>query len=190
MTCTTGVCYGRATTRRRATPLTPREKMPKKEDDILRKHNVPWITKDGYFDLTKFPIDSVLKQGISVKDKKFQTACRILGSMYTAGRTEAAIFLYGLLIHNADDIVRKEAIVDALGHIETKETTNLLFRELRHTVSSNSTRKYVGKILKSLKDFPLELVEEGFKGLLKDSKWSYRMKKKFKAILEDVEYQD
>ena len=162
--------------------------MPKKEDDILRKLNVPWITKDGYLDLAKFPIDSVLKQALSVKEQDFQSACRILTSMYDAGRSEAAIFLFGLLIHNADDIVRKEAIVEALGRIKTKETTDLLFRELRITVSSNSTRQYIDRILKSLKRFPLEFIEEGFEELLKDSKWSYRMKRKFKEILEDVEY--
>ncbi len=163
--------------------------MPKKEDDILRKLNVPWITKDGYLDLAKFPIDSVLKQALSVKIQDFQSACRTLASMYTAGRTEAAIFLFGLLIYNADDIVRKEAIVEALGHIKTKETTGLLFRELRLTVSSNSTRKYINSILKSLRYFPLESIKEGFERLLKNNKWSYRMKRKFKEILEDVEYQ-
>lgn len=164
--------------------------MPKKEDDILRKLNVPWITKDGYLDLAKFPIDSVLKQAISAKDKDFRSACRILTSMYGAGRSEAAIFLFGLLIHNGSDIVRKEKIVEALGRIKAKATTDLLFRELRLTVSSNSTRVYINRILKTLKSFPLEFIKDGFEDLLKDSKWSYRMKKKFKEILEEVEYRN
>ena len=162
--------------------------MPKDEDDILRKLNVPWITKDGYLDLAKFPIDSVLKQAISSKEEDFQSACRTLTSMYAAGRSEAGIFLFGLLIHNADDIVRKEEIVEALGHIKTKATTDLLFRELRLTVSSNSTRIYINRILKSLKRFPLEFIKDGFEDLLDDSKWSYRMKKKFKELLKEVEY--
>ena len=164
--------------------------MPKKEDDILRKLNVPWITKDGYLDLAKFPIDSVLKQAISAKEQDFQSACRTLTSMYAAGRSEAAIFLFGLFINNADDIVRKGEIVEALGHIKTKATTDLLFRELRLTVSSNSTRIYINRILKNLKHFPLEFIKEGFEDLLTDSKWSYRMKKKFKEILEEAEYQN
>lgn len=155
---------------------------------MVRKLDVPWITKDGYLDLTKFPIDSVLKQALSKNERDFQSACRTLTSMYVVGRTEAAIFLFGLLIHNADDIVRKEAVVEAFGHIETKESTDLLFRELQLTVSSNSTRKYINTILKSLKRFPLESIREGFEGLLKDGKWSQRMKRKFKEILEKVEY--
>ena len=34
--------------------------------------------------------------------------------MYLAGRTEAAVFLYGLLILYRNDRIRKELIVDAL----------------------------------------------------------------------------
>ncbi len=163
--------------------------MPKKEGEILRELNMPWITKNGYLDWTKFPIDSVLKQAISLTEQDFQSACRILTSMNSAGRFEAGIFLFGL-IHNSDDIARKESIVEALGYIKTKETTDLLFRELRRTVSSNSTRKYIDRILKSLKRFPLEFIEDGFEGLLKDDRWSYRMKKKFREILEGVRYPD
>lgn len=162
--------------------------MANKKDDILRKLDVPWITKDGFLDLAKFPIDSVLKQALRKNNQDFQSACRTLTSMYVAGRTEAAIFLFGLLIYNADDIVRKETIVEALGNIETKESADLLFRELRLTVSSNSTRKYINTILKSLKRVPMEFTKESFEGLLKDSKWSHRMKKKFKGIMEEAEY--
>ena len=164
--------------------------MSKKEDDILRKLSVPWITKDGSLDLAKFPIDSVLKHAISEKGQDFRSGCRLLASMYTSGRFEASIFLFGLLIHNGNDIVRKEEIVEALGYIKTKAAADLLFRELRLTVSSNTTRIYINRVLKSLNRFPLELIEDGFEDLMNDRKWSYRMKKKFKEILEEVEYQN
>ncbi len=139
----------------------PKQKISKKEDDILKKLNLPWITDDGYLDWAKFPIDSVLKQALSLEDQVFRSACRTLASMYAAGRAEAGIFLFGLLIHNPDDIIRKAPIVEALVHIQTKEAADLLFRELRITVSSNSTRKYINTILKTLKHFPLEYIEEG-----------------------------
>ena len=167
-----------------------RKEMSKNEDDILSKLNAPWITKDGYLDWTKFPIDSVLKQALSPHDDKFQSACRTLASMYSSGRTEAGIFLFGLLIHNADNIIKKTAIVEALVHVQTKQAADLLFRELRLTVSSNSTRKYINSILKTLKHFPFELIEEGFEELLNDKKWSYRMKMKFREIVEFVEYEN
>ena len=166
----------------------PKQKMSKKEDEILKKINLPWITDDGYLDWGKFPIDSVLKQALSLEDQTFASACQTLASMYTSGRAEAGIFLLGLLIHNADDIVRKAAIVDALSNVETKETADLLFRELELTVSSNSTRKYINGILKALKFFPVDFVAKGFEGLLGDDKWSYRMKTKFKEIIQNMDY--
>ena len=162
--------------------------MPKRKNDMLKKLGVPWITKDGYFDLAKFPIDSVLKQALRDNDQDFRSSCRTLASMYIAGRTEAAIFLYGLLVCHGGDIWRKEAIVDALGNVKTKQSADMLFRELRNTVSSNSTRMYINTIVKSLKRFPPEFIMEGLKILLNDKKWSYRMKKKFKDILEELEY--
>ena len=56
--------------------------------------------------------------------------------------------------------------------------------------SSNSTRKYINSILKTLKHFPFELIEEGFEELLNDKKWSYRMKTKFKEIVEFAEHEN
>ena len=167
-----------------------RKEMTENIDDILSKLNAPWITKEGYLDWAKFPIDSVLKQALSPKYDEFQSACRTLTSMYSAGRTEAGIFLFGLLIHNADNIIQKTAIAEALVHVQTKQAADLLFRELRLTVSSNSTRKYINSILKTLKHFPLELIEEGFEELLSDKKWSYRMKTKFKEIVEFMEHEN
>ena len=164
--------------------------MSKQDDEILGSLNLPWVTEEGFLDWKKFPIDSVLKQALSSKYDEFQSACRTLASMYGAGRTEAGIFLFGLLIHNADNIIQKTAIVEALVHVQTKQAADLLFRELRLTVNSNSTRGYINSILKTLKHFPLELIEEGFEELLNDKKWSYRMKSKFKEIVEFVEYEN
>ena len=103
--------------------------------------------------------------------------------MYLAGRTEAAVYLYGLFILCRNDRIKKELIVDALGHVKTPQSASLLFGELNQTESSNSSRSYIKTILSSLKRFPLNLVEDGFNGLLNDRRWSYRMKLKFKEIL-------
>lgn len=116
--------------------------MPRKEKDTLSHLKVPWITKDGYLDLTKFPIDSILEQSLSSEEGVFRSACNMLASMYSAGRTEAAVFLYGLFILHRNDRRRKELIIDALGHVKTAETADLLFRELNQVESSNSTRGY------------------------------------------------
>jgi len=88
--------------------------MAKKEKDILKRLGVTWITKDGFLDMAKFPIDSTLKQAMGKNEEEFRSSCRTLISMYVAGRLETALFLYGLLIHNNKNIERKEIIVEAL----------------------------------------------------------------------------
>jgi len=70
------------------------------------------------------------------------------------------------------------------------QTAGLLFAELESTESSNSTRGYIKRILKTLEGFPLESVATGFERLLSDPRWSYRMKRSFQEILETVEYRN
>jgi len=164
--------------------------MANKDKDILQRLGVPWVTKDGFVDMAKSPLDGTLKQAVGKDEEEFSSSCRTLVSMNAASRSEAAIFLYGLLIHNKRNIKRKETIVGALGHMKTKESAELLFSELHQTISSNSTRKYINSVLRSLQMFPLEDIKEGFEQLLSERRWSQRMKNKFKAILngEDFRY--
>ncbi len=162
--------------------------MPRKDGNVPKMPNVLWLTKDGYLDLSKFPIDSVLTQAVSDNEEQFRSACRVLASMVSAGRTEAGVFLYGLLRFCGDNRVKKESVVEALGTVLTRQSADLLFEELRRTESSNSTRSYINAVLKALRRMPLELVRDGFEALLCDSKWSYKMKRKFEGILAKMEY--
>lgn len=162
--------------------------MTRSGKNALRGLNAPWITKDGYLDLTKVPIGSILRQALSENREEFANACRTLSVMAHAGRAEAGIFLCGLLGYCGNDTTRKEEIVEALGRVETHQAAGLLFAELESTESSNSTRGYINRILKALKGFPLENVEKGFEMLLSDPKWTYRMKRKFREILGKIEY--
>lgn len=164
--------------------------MPRKPKNVLRELNVPWITKDGYLDLAKLPIDSVLSQALSDDWQKLGSACRTLASMTLMGRAEAGVFLCGLLGYCENDTTRKEEIVEALGCVKTHQAAGLLFTELDRIESSNSTRGYINKILKALERFPLEIVEKGFERLLSDPRWTYRMKRKFREILGEIEYRD
>ena len=79
--------------------------------------NVPWITKEGFFDPAKFPIDSVLKHALSDDDREFRSGLNMLGSMYGHGRTEAGVFLLGLLVNCDDNWEKRIKIVEAMkGH--------------------------------------------------------------------------
>ncbi len=51
--------------------------------------NEPWITKEGFFDSTKFPIDNVLKHALSDDDRVFRSGLRTLRLMIHQGRIEA-----------------------------------------------------------------------------------------------------
>ena len=109
--------------------------MAKKEKDILQNLGVPWVTKDGFIDMSKFPLEGTLKQGVGKDEEEFRSSCRTLILMYVASRSEAAIFLYGLLIHNKRNIKRKEIIVEALGHIKTFNYWKLINNKLNPRAS-------------------------------------------------------
>lgn len=156
--------------------------------NALKEMNVSWITKDGYIDLKKVPIDSTLCHAVGDNWEDFANACRMLSSMSNAGRVEADVFLCGLLRYCGNDTTKKEKIVEALSCVRTHQVADLLFAELESTESSNSTRGYISGILKALEGFPLKIVEKGFERLLSDPRWSYRMKRKFRETYEKIEY--
>jgi hypothetical protein len=87
------------------------------------------------------------------------------------------------MAHNYNDIVRKEIIVKSFKDIETKEAAEILFRELNSIDSNNTTRKYIDDILKVLKNYPTELIKDRLELLMRDKKWSIRMKRKFEEVL-------
>ena len=144
----------------------------------------PWITKEGVFDPAQFPIDSVLKQALSDDDQQFRSGLNMLSSMYGHGRTEAGVFLLGLLVNCDDNWEKRIAIVEAMKFIHTKPCADLLFGELKRVKSSNTTRRYLGAVIKVLSDMPSELNEEGFRTLAEDRSFSPKMRDKFRAVLE------
>ena len=146
--------------------------------------NVPWITKDGNFDLTRFPIDNILKQALSEDDQEFKTGLSVLSSMCGYGRTEAGVFLMGVLLNCDDNWEKRITIVEAMKFIHTKPCANLLFGELKRVKSSNTTRSYLASVIKVLSSMPSELTEEGFRALAEDRSFSPKMRDKFRAALE------
>ena len=152
--------------------------------------NVPWITKEGYFDPAQFPIDSVLKQALSDDDEEFMTGLNMLSSMYGHGRTEAGVFLMGVLVNCEDNWEKRIRIVEVMTGIHTKPCADLLFRELKRVKSSNTTRRYLAAVIKVLSFMPSELIEEGFETLAEDRSFSPKMRDKFRAILEKWDFED
>jgi len=153
-------------------------------DPKKRLENVPWITKEGYFDPTKFPIDSVLKQAISDDDEEFRTGVSNLGLMNSHGRKEAGVFLLGLLVTCGDDWEKRIAIVEALRRFYTKPCADFLFAELKRVKSSNTTRRYLTTVIEVLASMPAKLVRDGLESLAEDKAFSPKMRDKFNAVIE------
>jgi hypothetical protein len=110
--------------------------------------------------------------------------------MYSHGRTEAGVFLMGLLVNCEDNWEKRISIVEAMRGIETKPCAELLFAELKRVKSSNTTRRYLGAVIKVLSAMPSELVEDGFEALAEDKSFSYKMRDKFRAVSEKRIFDD
>jgi hypothetical protein len=146
--------------------------------------DVPWLTKEGYFDPAQFPIEGALKQALSDDDQEFRSALSMLSSMYDHGRAEAGVFLLGVLVNCEDHWEKRIRIVEAMTGIHTKSCAELLLGELRRVKSSNTTRRYLGVVIKALSFMPSELIEEDFETLAEDRSFSPKMRDKFRWALE------
>lgn len=152
-----------------------------------KDRSVPWITPDGYLDFGKLPVDSILRQTLSSEIEAFRSGCRVLGSMVANGRSEAGVYLVGLLRYYGDELERLEVIVEELGRFQHESSAEALLGELRRVKSSNKTRRYLDRVLRSIERLPEHLVKSGLRELIGDTTFTPRMRAKFRAALERVE---
>ena len=67
----------------------------------------------------------------------------------------------------------------------------ILVEELRRIESNNRTRQWITKILDFLRKSPFELINKPLVNLLKERKFSYKMKNRIEeVILYSMEYSD
>lgn len=149
----------------------------------------PWLTEDG-IDLARFPIDAILAQSLKTDEDKSRSAVMLLRGMCGVGRTEAGIYLLGLLAASEDDWERRAMIVEGLSPLHTPACANALVGELKRVKSSNTTRRYLNTVIGVLASLPLELVQSHFEELAKDKSFSYRMRNKFREVLEELKYHE
>ena len=146
---------------------------------------VPWLTRKG-LDLSKFPIDGVLKQAMAESGHDFLGALGVLEAMHRRGRLEAGVFLLGLLVSSGDNWGRRTEIVERLQGFNTPECAHFLFSELERVKSNNTTRRYLASVLKVLAAMPPELVQSKLLDLIADNRFSPRMRDKFVEALDKV----
>jgi hypothetical protein len=145
-----------------------------------------WITAEGTIDLAELPIDGILKQAIDPEFERFHSACRLLGSMAGAGRLEAGLYLIGLLGCYASDLQRLEVIAGQLAHFPHESSANALLGEIRRVRNSNTTRRYLDRVLQSLAVLPLHLVKSELEVLAEDTSFSPRMRAKFRNCCDGI----
>jgi hypothetical protein len=104
--------------------------------------------------------------------------------MLSSGQLEACIYLVGLLGYYASDLQKLEVIAEQLSHFAHETAANALFAEIRRVKSSNTTRRYLDHVLRSLAHFPSDLVTAGLQDLADDKSFSSKMRDKFLAALE------
>lgn len=131
---------------------------------------VPCLTSKD-LDLTKFPIDSILKKAVA-SDEEATGAFSFLQTMHWAGRSEAGVFLLGLLAHSGDDWKRREEIVKCLSGFNTPECAQFLFAELERVKNNKTTRRYLVAVINVLAAMPRELVQSKFLSMIADSRFS------------------
>lgn len=141
----------------------------------------PWLTKDGV-DLSKYPIDTVLRQALSDNEQQFRSACILLMSMSHLGRTEAGVFLVGLLGHYPKNYQRLTLIAEALQWHRAAATVEALASELRRVKGSSATRGYLRRIIETLAQFPSELVDEKIDELASDPRVGARFRDHLRSI--------
>ena len=156
--------------------------MPPRTDHKALLGQLPWLTADGYIDLSRLPIDSVLKQAISADDVQFRSGCNLLNSMLGSGRTEAGVFLLGLLTQFPDNYARLTVIAEMLAAFKVRATVVFLAAELRRGKGSSATRAYLRRIIDTLASFPAELVEDQILALSTDPQVGPR----FREHLQDI----
>jgi hypothetical protein len=104
--------------------------------------------------------------------------------MAGAGRLEAGLYLIGLLGFYPSDLQRLEVIAGQLGQFPHESSANALLAEIRRVRSSNTTRRYLDRVLRSLAVLPLYLVKSGLEGLAEDTSFSPKMRAKFRNCCE------
>lgn len=147
---------------------------------------IPWLAADGSLDPARFPIEGLLQQALDRGCGSLRTACTMLQSLCSHGRTEAGVYLLGLLRFYQDDLERLAVIVESLAAFRTPQAAEALFNELRRVKSDNSTRRYLASVLRTLSLFPRDFVEGGLRALAEDKSFSSKMRHKFGVIVEEL----
>ncbi len=91
---------------------------------------------------------------------------------------------------NLEDVHWKIYLLEKLWHGENEKALfDCLVQELNKTPSNNTTRGLITKIFKIMNGLPVDLMQDQLTIMLKEKRFSYRLKKKVKELL-GLKYED
>ncbi len=140
-------------------------------------------------DFKTLPVDQYSKQLKSPKQEEQDAAMSTLGALIAQGNKAAFKELFKFLQQlplpkTIEEVHLKKDILRNLEYSEPRTSlTRFLLDELYNTPSNNTTRQWISAILRFLEHFSGEEIHEPLKKMLKDKRFSYRLKQKIKNIL-------
>jgi len=140
-------------------------------------------------DWKSMPIDRHVRQLQSPLKKDQKAGISSLGGMISLGNKEAfdELLKYFNTLPPPKTVEEVYLKKEVLRHLESKNTRlqviPFIIDELYKTPSNNTTRQWISAIFKFLEYSPKDKIREPLEKMLKDKRFSYRLKKKIKNIL-------
>lgn len=144
--------------------------------------NIDWNT---------MPVDEYAKQLESCKKKEQKDGISCLGGLIAQGNKEAFKELLKFFKKlpppkRLDEVYFKMEVLRLLkGNDAKSKILPCLIDDLYKTPSNNTTRQWISEIFRVLEYSPKDEIREPLEKMLKDKRFSYRLKKKMKTILYD-----
>jgi len=142
--------------------------------------NIDWKT---------LPVDSYAAQLKGTNRKKREEAISSLGALITHGNSAAFQELFDYFRRlpppkTIEDVWFKKEILRQFWHTDSKiPLARQLIQELYETPSNNTTRQWISEIFRFLETCPLDEIRKPLEDMLKDKRFSFRLKQKMKDIL-------
>lgn len=140
-------------------------------------------------DFKTLPVDQYCKKLKSPKREEQDAAISTLGALIAQGNKAAfqELFKFFQQLPPPKTIGEVHLKKDILRNLEYSKSrtklTRFLIDELYNTPSNNITRQWISAIFRFLEHFSGEEIREPLKKMLKDKRFSYRLKQKIRNIL-------
>jgi len=142
--------------------------------------------------LKTLPVEQYVKRLYSPNLSEKMSAIRTLGGLISLENKAAfdELFKYLKQLPPPKTIQDVHIRIEVLHHLNSFENrkfiTNHLLGELYKTPSNNTTRQWISAIFDFIRKSSIEDIREPLEKMLKDKRFSYRLKKKIKDILYGI----